>query len=241
MPKVKSTQETKQFNISEIQRSSLVDYITEKILSYIVEEGLKPGDRLPSEKTFTESLKVSKFPLREALSRLQALGIISVIHGKGIFISEFNVKDFLFKLSPILRNQVDLNILHIVEARIAFECPIAELAALRRNEQEIDDLKIKLNDMEKELYNRDAFINADIEFHEILARATENPIFEDVVAILHNLMYIVQSSFPDDVGARNKSLEYHKEIFDAVRNKDPKKAKESMQNHLRNIMQTLSH
>ncbi len=237
----KSAQEIKQFKIGEIQRGSLVNEITEKILSYIVEQGLKPGDKLPSEKILSENLKVSRFPLREALSRLQALGIISVLHGKGAFVAEFNVKELLLKLSPMLRNQSGLNVLHIVEARIALECPVAELSALRRSEQKMEALKAKLADMERELNNRDKFIDADMEFHEILASATENPIFEDLVALLHNLMHIVQVSFPDDVKARSKSLEYHKEIFSAVRDKDPKKARDSMQAHLGNIMQTLSY
>lgn len=237
----KSLQEIKQISIGEIHRVSLVNDITEKILSYIVEQGLKPGDKLPSEKILSENLKVSRFPLREALSRLQALGIISVMHGKGAFVSEFNVKEILLKLSPMLKNQSGLNVSHIVEVRIALECPVAELAAMRRSEQVINDLKAKLNEMEQELNNRDAFINADIEFHEILASATENPIFEDLVAIFHNLMHIVQVSFPDDVKARSKSLEYHKEIFTAVKDKNPEQARNSMRNHLENIMQILSH
>ena len=55
-----------------------------KILqSYIVDESLNPGDELPSERIMSEELGVSRFPLREALVQLQALGVISVIHGKG--------------------------------------------------------------------------------------------------------------------------------------------------------------
>ncbi len=236
----KIAQEIKKVRIGEIHRVSLVNDIAEKILSYIVEQSLKPGDKLPSEKILSENLRVSKFPLREALSRLQALGIISVMHGKGAFVAEFNVKEILLKLSPILRNQSGLNVLHIVEARIALECPVAELAAMRRNEQIINELEVKLNEMERELNNRDAFINADIEFHEILASATENPIFEDLVAIFHNLMHIVQVSFPDDIKARSKSLEYHKEIFTAVRDRNPEQARTSMRKHLENIMEILS-
>ena len=94
----KKTQEPAAIQIDEVPRVSLVDDIVERLMEYIVEQQLKPGDKLPSERLLTQALGVSRFPLREALAKLQVLGIISVAHGKGSFISKFSAPKLLRRL-----------------------------------------------------------------------------------------------------------------------------------------------
>jgi len=221
--------------IDKVDRSSLVDDIVELLIDYIAQQGLEPGDKLPSERLLTKALGVSRFPLREALAQLQALGIISVSQGKGAFVTKFNVPSLLRGLSPILRSQSGITTLDMIETRIALECPVASLAAYRRDNENIEKLENDLIGMEREIHNRALFIEYDMNFHETMAEATDNPIFVALVAMLHNLMHTVQESFPDIMEARQKSLEYHKEIYQAIKDKNAQKAEEKMREHLEDI------
>ena len=65
-------------------------------------------------------------------------------------------------------------------------------------------------------------------FHEEIAEASTNPVFAALVAVIHNLMRIIQESFPDSPEARKDSLEYHKRIFHAIKDKDPGQAEAAM-------------
>lgn len=240
MQQHKADQASEPIQLNAIRRTSLADDIMEQLISYIVSQKLKPGDKLPSERILSEHLKVSRFPLREALSRLQALGIISVAHGKGAFVSEFNVQDLLRRFSPILESQTGISVTNIVEVRLALECSIVKLAAHRRGAETVEKLERELARMKQELNNRDAFVESDIKFHETLANATANPIFEDLGAIFHNLMYIAQMKFPDDPEARRRSVGYHEEVLNAIKDKDAERAEKAMRSHLEDIMQRVS-
>lgn len=240
MQKRENTQKFAAVQINQVQRISLVDGIVEQLIDYIVKQKLEPGDKLPSERLLAEGLGVSRFPLREALAQLQAFGIVSVAQGKGAFVSKFSVPDLLHRLSPVLRSQAEVTTLNMVETRLALECPLASLAARRRSEETIERLEKDLLGMEQEIHNRAAFIEYDMNFHEAIAEATANHVLVALVAMLYNLMYTVQESFPDTLEARHRSLEYHKEIFHAIEDKNADKAAETMRNHLEDIARRLS-
>ncbi|MBD3181746.1 FCD domain-containing protein [Candidatus Poribacteria bacterium] len=225
--------------IKHVKRTSLVDDIVESLISYITEQKLTVGDKLPSERLLVKALGVSRIPLREALARLQALGIISVHHGKGAFISEFNALKILHKLSPILRCQSEVSLLDMLEARIVIECQVVAFAANRRSEEILKRLEADIHAMERDINDRLKFIKNDMDFHETIAEATENPVLVAFVAITHNLIQIVQESFPDLLEARQESLEYHKQIYSAIKERKPDYAEESMRNHLNNIAERL--
>jgi len=231
----KKAQEPAAIQIDEIPRVSLVDDIVERLMEYIVEQQLRPGDKLPSERLLTKALGVSRFPLREALAQLQILGIISVAHGKGAFVSKLSAPKLLRRLSPVLRSQAGVTSLDMIEVRLALECQVAALAASRRSSETIERLEKDLTGMEREIHDRDRFIEHDIDFHETIAEATDNPIFVALVAILHDLIHTVQERFPDSLDARQSSLKYHQEILQALKEKDVDGSAEIMQAHLEDI------
>lgn len=221
--------------ISKVPRISLVDDIVERLMEHIVEQELQPGDKLPSERLLTQALGVSRFPLREALAQLQVLGIISVAHGKGAFVSKFSAPNLLRRLSPILRTQSGLTSGDMVEARLALECQVVALAASRRSDETIKQLEDDLDCMTQEIHNRSRFIEHDMGFHDAIAEATENPIFIALVAVLHDLIHTVQERYPDSLEARQNSLRYHQEILQALKEGDADKASTTMRAHLEDI------
>ena len=225
--------------INEVPRVSLVDDIVERLMEYIVEQQLKPGDKLPSERLLTQALGVSRFPLREALAQLQVLGIISVAHGKGAFVAKFSAPKLFRRLSPVLRSQAGVSSLDMIETRLALECQVAALAANRRSDETIERLESDLIGMEREIHDRDRFIEHDVDFHEAIAEATDNPVFVALVAILHDLIHTVQERFPDSLDARQNSLKYHQEILQALKERDSDRAAAEMKAHLEDIAERL--
>src|SRR5579871_6879584 len=93
--------------IKPVKRKSLVDTVVERIRTVIVEGQLRPGDRLPTEAELVKQLEVSRTVLREAVGRLEMLGLISVRGPRGMFVSEpggmlagFNLVRSALMLSP---------------------------------------------------------------------------------------------------------------------------------------------
>lgn len=70
-----------------LKRTNLTSQVAESVRSYITDNGLRPGDRLPAERELTEMLGVSRNILREALKGLAAIGLIEARQGDGTFVS----------------------------------------------------------------------------------------------------------------------------------------------------------
>ena len=80
---------------SKIQRTSLQSEIIRYIQNYIQENGLKPGDRLPSQEKLIEMMGVSRTSLREAMKTLEARNVLEAKNGKGIYVGSQEVNDLL--------------------------------------------------------------------------------------------------------------------------------------------------
>jgi len=222
-------------DIEAAVRTTLTDDIVEKLIYYIAENGLKAGDMLPSEKQLTEAMGVSRLPLREALSRLKALGVISVRQGKGAVIMDVNVSNLFRQLSPIMRSQGNLGKADMIEVRLALEPSVARLAAIRRDEQALTHLEDCITRMESKLNDKADFIQQDMEYHQFLAMATGNPALDILVSTIHDIMYATQWGFHDSNETRQQSLEHHKRILKAVKAGDASGAAKAMEEHLNDV------
>lgn len=224
-----------QHRLAQIERPILSDNIVERLITYIAENKLSPGDALPSEKDLTQALCVSRLPLREAISRLRALGIISVRQGKGMSVRRVDVGNLFRQLSPIIRSQGHPNLVHMVEARLAIEPSIAALAAQRRDDNVVSRLCDRIEGMAENLGDKATFIRCDIEFHQILAESSRNPVLLVIVDTIQDIISAVQSVYPDDAGVRARSLMHHRRILKSVAEGSAGDAALAMQAHLEEI------
>jgi len=221
------------------ERVILSDDIVEKLIAFIAEQKLRAGDMLPSEKMLSEALGVSRLPLREAISRLRALGIVSVRQGKGAFVRKVDIASIFRQLSPIIRSQGELDMLHMVEVRLALEPSVAALAAERRTEDMLNGLAECVKCMEDGLNDKNEFIKCDIRFHQLLAEASNNPILIAMVSTIHDIISVVQHSYPDVISERSQSLEHHRKILQAIQNGSSVDAALAMDAHLRAVVNAL--
>lgn len=210
--------------------------VAETIRREILEGVLKPGDKLPSEQELAGLFGVSRPTARAGLQQLATAGILVVHRGRngGYYVGDFSLEALEETVLRFISLSLALEALkpeQFLEVRVAHELLCAETAARRRSPEIIARLdSVAALIEEASLEPRVAF-DLDLQFHRILAEATENPLilgFEGaMIAVLHRFVGDGASISPRD------ALGEVREIIDAVRDADPLRAREAMRAHLR--------
>ena len=130
-----------------VTRPRLYEVIVEQLCSYIADNEMAPGDRLPAERDLAAQLGVSRASLSQALVALEVQGVLSVRHGDGAILFRRPTEERAIKA---LREHAD-RIPDIIEAREALEVKLAGLAAARRNEDEMAAIDAAIARMESEI------------------------------------------------------------------------------------------
>jgi len=160
------------------------DVVIENIKAMILDGRLKPGDRLPSEKEFAESLGVSRLSLREAVRALAMTRILDVRHGDGTYVTSLTPDVLLETLGFIIDFHQDASILDLFEVRRALEPLAAEKAALLMSKQDSAALVELVEQLDSQMPVDEVVVN-DLEFHHRIAKASGNAVlcaFIDSVA-----------------------------------------------------------
>lgn len=221
--------------ITIAKRETIAEASANALIRYIADNGLKAGDRLPSERELVEMTGISRLPLREGLSMLRGLGIVEAYQGKGVFVKPLDVAAVFRTLSPLLKTQTNVDVEDIFAVRLPIEGSIAESAASHRTDENLDALEAALEGMRLNYVDdRPSYIEHDMAFHQELAKSTGNQIFHVVLASLTDLLAEVQTMYRDSAEYRELAIEEHERILDAVRQGNAEQAGAAMQEHIRN-------
>jgi GntR family transcriptional repressor for pyruvate dehydrogenase complex len=216
--------------------------IVEQVRDLIKEGRLKPGDKLPPEQVLAEEFGASRPSVREALSALEILGITESRGGKGNFIKdnlsfplyEQRFREFEEEESPF----------ELLEARKVLETEIVGLAAKNATEEEIATIQGSLNKMKDAMTNIPEIMEFDREFHINIARAAHNSLLFSMMIYLTDLLKeklwinLKEKSWSIP-GHPKKYFEEHNEILNAIKNKDSKRARNRMYDHLAGVERDL--
>lgn len=197
------------------------------------------GEKLPTEADLVESFGVSRTVIREAMSRLQAAGLVETRHGIGTFMLEPNKEQQPHVHTESIHTMRD--VMAILELRISLETEAAGLAAMRRTEHQLHQLRDILDGFAKHLQNKTSnAVIADVAFHLWVAKATGNPYFHDILKQLGEVI-IPRARVDLAALAENDSHLYlkgvhreHEDIYSAIKRKDPDAARAAMRTHLGN-------
>ena len=225
--------------MGQLRRVSACESVVEYIKNGIIDGRLKPGDRLPSEQRLSELLGVSRGTLREAFKKLQLMGVVAVRQGEGTFVTKVSPGAMMRSLSPMLLMDHS-SILELIEARKIIEAETASLCCLRASPAEIEEIESILKAM-TECSNLDLehFDELDIEFHMRLAKAAKNRVLLRILETLRDLLFEqIREVLKDPEGA-TRACKYHRQIYSALVDRDPKLAKRHMLAHLKNVEDTL--
>lgn len=220
-----------------VKRAS--EEIFNQIREMITSGQLKPGDRLPSERVMINQLQRSRPTIREALRMLEQGGYISSVHGaSGAIVRKLSVHGVEQPLAEMIKtNQIGLEELN--EYREMNDGTIAEWAAKRRSEEDVEQLWECMHQAELSLDDADKFIALDVKFHSLLAVASRNQLAMIVTQVLgnaekealHKKMMLLSQSERQALCTR--ILEKHQEIFVTIERQDAEAAKEAMKAHTR--------
>jgi len=227
-------------NVVERSRgpASLSQHLTDGVLALVREQGLEPGDRLPSVKELAERFQVATPTMREALRLLEMAGNLDIRHGSGIYLRRPEARVMLS--NPYARSLDTATILNLLQARLLIEPPVAELAAANASNKHLDDLADLLADAEKYLSGQDtadAVLGvANMRFHRGIAEGAGNTILADVVFSLTEVHIKEQMAVLDLYNNRRQDHEQHKLILDALMRRDAGGARELMVDHLAEVI-----
>jgi len=219
---------------------TLSQKIERNIERAIREKKLPIGSKLPSERELCEMFAVSRTALREALRRLSARGLIEIRKGSGMIVKKINMKDAIDSLNLYYDLKFDVNLIsQIIELRMAFEPEIAKMAALNRTEEDLRNLQTNLAEFAAcDPDNTQMESDLDNKFHLAVARATGNPFVIVTMEPVNNLLPRMRNYIYANIeGEKEIILGYHKEIVNAIGEKDANRAYEKMQLHLEHNLQ----
>lgn len=224
-------------NIQAIQVESPVDKIILQLKQLITSGQLKPGDRLPAERLLAEKLGVGRSYVREAILKLEFYGLLKTSPQSGTYVSGLSIKVLDNLISDIIKfNKDDFSAL--IEARYYIELDAVRLAAERRTEQDVVELKAALEDYELKIEQNLNAVEEDMLFHIKIARATKNSVIESMMIVL--VPDLIKSIIENNICGKARSkiaITEHREIFKAIQERDIDAAENAMAAHLDEVLQ----
>lgn len=220
------------------KKNRLYHEVVNEIFSSISKENLKPGDKLPSERTIADSLEVSRTTVKEAISVLEANGIVSIKPGVGVFLVNQTKKviqqEMVDALSPERHNLSEL-----IELRQAIEGDAAHYAAERMTKVQRTELKKRYQALREAELNGELAIEEDYAFHKAILTAANNTLMADLMEVISEKVYffIRQNRMetmlqPTEIRV---VMDEHRLIYEAIMRKDAPSAKKAMWEHLHSI------
>ena len=207
----------------------------DSMLERIRENRWPVGSKIPSERSLMTEFGVSRVTIREALSMLRALGILSTSRGKVSAVQTMDTK-ILGRLFPLMFSlEGERSYQQIFEVRLSIESRTSYLAALNRTPEDLVKLENLLEQLKHHFeQNVEQPIELDLQFHIQIAKATGNPLFPLLLEAIRGFVAYVQIlSCKGDPVRRELAVHFHESITQAIKDQDPERARVEMESHLR--------
>jgi GntR family transcriptional repressor for pyruvate dehydrogenase complex len=227
--------------LSSLQTPSLKERVLAELRRAIEQGWLQPGDQLPSERELSDQLAVSRSTVREAIQLLEALGVVEVRHGSGTYVRARPDADTVRVEWREWTRRYSSRVHQLLEVRLGLEAFAAELAALRHNSAQLEQLESSLEEMANIIDAGDIpmLVQIDVGFHSNLYRATGNAPLVELLDEIGRQLLRERAATWDRPGRPQRSLEQHRAIVDAIRARNPLAARQALVAHLRSIEEEL--
>jgi GntR family transcriptional repressor for pyruvate dehydrogenase complex len=221
-----------------VLRQNLTDDLAQRVKQLIQAEGRKPGDRLPAISELARRFGVGHPTLREALKKLETLGVVDIRHGSGMYVGKNH--NVLLLSNPIFDAAVTKKLLvDLIEARMAIELRSVALAAANATDEQLDGMTQALSSAEQNFANDSALNVANMSFHRQIALGSGNTVLCQILEVLSNLFQQEQRLILDIHGSRQHDHAEHLAILEALRQKNEALAVERMRAHLEGVRAAL--
>lgn len=217
-----------------VAKQSLPDRLARQIRGTIQQGNFRRGDRLPPIIELAKRFEVGQPSIREALKKLEAMGVVEVRHGAGIFVSRS--EEVLLLASPDYLGAVSKKLLlDLIRARIPIESQSVADAVRHATLDQVLMLKRILAEAEAHLDDDERLNSVNMEFHGAIGRASGNSVTAQLLTVLHELFRDEQRVILRIFGSRAADHRDHVQILEAIESRDEALAVERMRAHLESV------
>lgn len=220
--------------VDKVRRTSLSDAVTDSVITQIREGRYRAGDRLPTERELAEQLGVGRTSVREGLRFLEKLGILEIRQGTGTVVRSLSLGEVFEHLVPVqtIIELPDRDVRHIMHVRRVLEAESAQLAATHATDRHLGRLEELLDCMAASLDNPRDYLEMDLEFHVVVAGAASNPVLAQLIDLIRNIYTRYFEIVLRDPEMNRTSLDFHRQLYAALRDRDPNAARQHILAHL---------
>jgi GntR family transcriptional repressor for pyruvate dehydrogenase complex len=210
------------------------EQIVHQIQAAIRDDGLREGDRLPTERELAETFGVSRSVVREAIKVLSAQGLVESRQGSGLYVRNRPIESVSRAIVLSVLPEGDA-VGQLFEFRRMLEVDAARLAAQRATDEQIEHLRAIVARYEPEPDGRpnwESFSVVDETIHAIVATASGNPYLDVMIASVRGMQQDVVVLVADHPGSIDEAMRHHRSIVAAIAAHDPDLAAQEMDRHV---------
>jgi GntR family transcriptional repressor for pyruvate dehydrogenase complex len=192
-----------------------------------------PGERMPSIAQLARDLQVGAGSLREALRSLQSIGLVTIEHGSGVYVTG---KRPATEISSHFQNASADLVIALAETRWILEPELVALAAERATNEELAEIEDLARQMEEAYRHGCNFAELDVQFHRQIACCARNPILCQTMEGVSDLFLESRRNIILDPEAMLRALRYHALIADMLKQRNASQARLLMQGHMNSML-----
>jgi GntR family transcriptional repressor for pyruvate dehydrogenase complex len=220
--------------LKEVRKKRAYEDIVVQIHDLIKKGRLKQNDQLPNEKELSETFKVSRSTVREAILSLETMRLVERRQGDGTYVIATSEEALVQPLASSLFGEKD-DLIDIFYLRKIIEPEVAQNAAENATAEEIAELEKILGEQESEVTGGNMGVHTDTTFHHLLARMAKNRVLERLSLALVDLLSETRDEYLQSQERRRGSLQGHHRILDAIKSGNGKAAHKAMLKHLADV------
>jgi GntR family transcriptional repressor for pyruvate dehydrogenase complex len=221
-----------------VSRQSLSHDIAQRIAQLIQTGHHQPGARLPAISDMARQFGVGSPTLREALKKLETVGVVDIRHGSGVYVGR--APESLLITNPVIEARATKKLLvDLIEARIPIELETAALGAKNATPEHLDEMDRLLTRAGRSFGDSILLTQVNLAFHREIALASGNVVMHQILDVLSNLFKEEQRLILNIHGSREDDHREHVDIYGALRARNAPLAVDRMRAHLESVRDKL--
>ena len=216
--------------LKPVARESLVDRLAGEIRTSINSGDYTMGERLPTIMEMARRFGVGHPTVREALKKLEAIGVVEIRHGSGVYVTR--TQDVLVMASDYSGKVTKKLLLDLIQARAPIEAQSAALASRNGTDEHFAEMRRLLTTAGENLDNDSVLNSVNMAFHRQIASASGNAVIAQLLDVMQTLFTDEQRLILGIFGSRKQDHQEHLSIFAALEQRQEQLATERMRQHL---------
>jgi len=227
-------------DLGRIEKKKLYEEIADIISDNIRSGQLVEGEKLPSIQSLASEYGVGPASIREALNALRVMGLVDIRHGEGTFVKASSPKAFTVEMAIFKKKDIE----ELLEVRKMIEVGAVKIAAIQHTDEQLKNIQTALLKMKQAISENELGEMSDLEFHMAIAEATNNSLLKKLLSDVSDVMKTTMKETRKIwLYTQAKTIERlyheHREIYEAIAERDSDKAAKYMIAHLEEVEQVL--